>query len=368
MKQMAIDPQGVGRVLVRATNWIGDAVMTTPALRAVRHNFTAAEITLLAKPSVAPVFDGSPYVDRVLIYDSSGSHSSLTGKLRLSKLLKENSFDVAVLFQNAFEAALLSWLARIPIRLGFNTDGRGALLTHPVALKPRHKQLHEIDYYCSILEAAGLGLHGRDMTLSISDEARASARSILASNKLDTGAPLVGICPGATYGSAKRWHPERFAQVADRICETFGAHILVMGGPGEEVVGSEVARAMKYPCLNLCGQTNLRDAISIIECLDFFVTNDSGLMHVAAALGISLVAVFGSTNPITTGPCSEQSSIVRVPAPCSPCLKKRCPRDHVCMNAVSPDMVFDAVNKMFRSRAKSHSQLVLSRVNKVKTI
>ena len=346
MTRTRLDCSKIKRILIRSTNWVGDAILTTPAIRAVRKNFPHAEITILAKPWVAPVFCNNPYVDNILQYDDGGRHAGWLGKVRLSKDLRRSGFDLAILLQNAFEAALLAYLAGIPNRLGYNTDGRRFLLTNSIRLDPGLKQVHEIDYYLGILEGAGLKPDGRDLTLVISEQERKLAGEILARHSISRQPTLVGISPGATYGSAKRWFPERFASLCDRIQESSGAKIVIFGGPGEQAVGEQVCQLMKGKPVNLCGKTNLHEAVALIEKCQLFITNDSGLMHAAAALDVPLVAIFGPTNPITTGPSSPRSRIVRVPVPCSPCLKTECPTDHRCMKAITVDMVYVVIEEL----------------------
>jgi heptosyltransferase-2 len=346
LESKKIDPDEIRRVLIRSTNWVGDAIMTTPAVRAVRKNFPRAEITILAKPWVAPVFSNNPYIDRIMLYDDAGRHRLGLGTIRIAKELRHGSYDLAVLFQNAFEAALLAFLAGIPKRLGYDTDGRKPLLTHPVKRHVGFRKIHEIDYYLAILTGARLAVNGRDLTLVVSDAERQRADTLLAGNDIRARDRLVGVNPGATYGTAKRWLPDRFAELCDRLCRTCDARIVIFGAPGEKEVADRIGRLMQYPALNLCGKTNLREAMAVIELCRLFVTNDSGLMHVAAALDIPLVSVFGSTNPVTTGPSSSKSHVVRVPVPCSPCLKPECPTDHRCMKEISVDMVFSVVKEM----------------------
>lgn len=341
-----LETENIRRILIRSTNWVGDAVMTTPAVQAVRENFPDAEITILAKPWVTPVFWNNPHINRIETYDAKGLHRGWTGKLRLAGGLRRQHFDLAVLFQNAFEAALLAFLAGIPRRLGYDTDGRRCLLTHPVKTDPGLKRIHEVHYYLSILDRVGLEQTESPSTLFLTASEREQARSTFAEFGLGGEGPMVGICPGATYGSAKRWFPERYGALGDRIFERYGAEIVIFGGPGEESVGQKVCEAMRARCINLCARTTLRQAMAAIEQCDLFVTNDSGLMHVAAALEVPVIAIFGSTNPVTTGPRSANSQIVRVAASCSPCLKTECPEDHRCMRAVSVDRVYEAAEKV----------------------
>jgi len=349
MDKPEFDIRKINRILVRSTNWVGDAILTTPAIRAVRKNFPDAEVSILAKPWVAPVFYNNPDIDHILVYDSEGRHKGWSGKVRLARSLRERRFDLAILLQNAFEAALLAYLAGIPCRLGYKTDGRHLLLTHGVHLEPRLKEVHEIEYYLGILEGSGLRSDGRDLILQVSEKERHEAEAFLSEYQISGGQPLAGVSPGATYGPAKRWLPERFAALCDRLQESSGARIVILGGPGDAAVGDQVSRFMKIPPINLCGKTTLRQAVSVIDRCHLFITNDSGLMHVAAALDIPLVAIFGSTNPNTTGPSSSKSRIVRVPMDCSPCLKTTCPEDHRCMEEISVDQVYGVAKAVMES-------------------
>ncbi|MBW1741073.1 MAG: lipopolysaccharide heptosyltransferase II [Deltaproteobacteria bacterium] len=340
MIKTRFDSEKVKHILIRSTNWVGDAVLTTPAIRAVRKNFPEAEISILAKPWVIPIFYNNPHVDHIIHYDSAGRHAGWLGKGRLIQELRKGRYDLAILFQNAFEAAFMACLAGIPNRLGFDTDGRRFFLTHRIKVEPKLKQVHQIDYYLGILKGAGLSLDGRDLTLAVAEQERRRADEILRGHHITRQDRLVGVSPGATYGSAKRWSPGRYAALCDKIHEFHGARIIIFGGPGEKAIGDQVSESMKHPCVNLCGKTTLREAIALIEKCKLFVTNDSGLMHVAAALDIPLVAIFGSTNPITTGPSSSRSRIVRVPMPCSPCLKTECPEEHQCMREITVEGVY----------------------------
>ena len=335
----AADLKRIKRIVVRSPNWVGDAVLTTPAIRAVRQGLPNAQITVLAKPWVAPVFYSNPDIDEVFLYDAKERHRGWFGKARLARELRKIGFDLAVLFQNAFEAALLTCLAGVPRRLGYDTDGRSPFLTHCVALSKNHKQGHQIDYYLGILEGASLKVSSRDLILVLTEEDRASAQVILRRRGIEEKDRLVAINPGAAYGSAKRWPAERYAALCDRIQTQWKVKTIILGGPGEESVGLHISKLMKQPCVSLCGETSLREAAAVIERCHLFVTNDSGLMHIAAALDIPLIALFGPTDPVATGPANPRSQVVQVPTSCSPCLKRECPEDHRCMERITVERV-----------------------------
>ncbi len=342
-----IEKSGIARILIRATNWVGDAVMTLPALEAVRENFPTSHITVLAKPWVAPLFENHPAVDKVLVFDKgNGARAGFVEMLRVSRLIRKERFDLAILFQNAFEAALLAFVGRVRSRVGYKTDGRGFMLTHGVPRTEEVLRIHQVGYYCAILRAVGWPVVDRDPVLHMGREIREQAIGILKTKGVDSRDFIVGLSPGAVFGSAKRWPPDRFAEIGDRVVERWGANVVVFGSGGERAIGDRVCEAMKHEALNLCGKTSLRVAMGAMSLCRFFVTNDSGLMHMASALGLPTVAVFGSTDHVTTGPRGPKTRIVMRAAPCAPCLKQECPTDHRCMLDITPEMVWETMEAL----------------------
>jgi heptosyltransferase II len=336
------DFQNIGKIFVRSTNWIGDAVMTTPAMGAVRAAFPQAEIVVAANPTVAELLRHHPDCDRLLVYDKEGPHHGFTGLLRFAAEIRRERFDLAILFQNAVRAAIMTSLAGVPRRAGYTTDGRAFLLTHRVRGWRRARRLHHTDYYCRML--AGLGIEGGhgQLKLHCTEEEQSWAREQLGAGW------WVAINPGATYGSAKRWFPDRFAEVADCLAEDFSARILLVGGPNERGIGEEVVSKMRATPLNLAGRTSVRQLMALLSQCRLLVTNDSGPMHVAAAFGVPIVAIFGSTDHTTTSPLSASCRIVRKPTACAPCLKTECPTDHRCMTAITVADVVGAVRSVLR--------------------
>ncbi len=332
--------QNIQRILIRAPNWIGDAVMATPAVRAVRAHFPEAAITVLAKPWVAEVFGANPHVDALLHYPDRGPHAGFAGLLGLAKALRKGRFDLAILLQNAFEAAFLAWLAGIPYRLGYGTDGRSLLLSHAVPVRPQDRQVHHIRYYLNLLSRAGLGLGHERLVVRIRPAETRRARAILAKQGVPAGAALLGINPGAAYGSAKRWPWQRYAALCQRLQADCRLTPLIFGGPGEAQLGEQIQERLGGGAVNLCGKTRLREAMSLIAACRLFVSNDSGLMHVAAGLNVPLLALFGPTDPVTTPPVGPNAHIIRLPLSCSPCLQRECPLGHHrCMAAITVDQV-----------------------------
>jgi heptosyltransferase-2 len=257
--------------------------------------------------------------------------------------VREQAFDLAVLFQNAFEAALIARLGGVPLRVGYNTDHRRFLLTHAVVRDRERPMSHEVEYYLSILRAVGWEAKSVDPAVYVAGRDEGDAGKLLLSKGVSEGDLVVGLSPGAIYGPAKRWPPERFAAVGDLAAERWGARVIILGSGTEKEVCDAVDGAMKGPSLNLCGATSLGAAMALIKRCGFFVTNDSGLMHVAAALDVPLVAVFGSTNATATGPRSRKARVVRHDLDCAPCKKSVCPRDFRCMLDIRTEEVWDAM-------------------------
>ncbi len=337
----------IRRVLIRSANWVGDAVMSLPAIASIRLSFPGAKISILAKPWVGDLFQENTTVDRVWVYQSPGLHQGFWGKWRLAQELKAEKFEIALLLQNAFEAAWIAFLAGISRRAGYGTDGRTLLLTHPVSVDPGAKRGHQIDYYLTMVQSLGCRPVSRVPSLLVSQERRKEAQERLAALGVRDIEPLVGFSPGATYGSAKEWFPERYADLAGRIIRDLGARILVFGSSGETAIPSGSSSAHSPAILDFTGKTTLAQAVALIAQCRLFVTNDSGLMHVAAALGVPLVAIFGSTDPQRTGPLGNESRILYKPMPCGPCLKTKCPEDRKCMAQISVDEVYEAVKQIW---------------------
>jgi heptosyltransferase-2 len=336
------------RVLIRAVNWVGDAVMTLPALGALRAAWPQAHLTVLARPQVADVYRASNLADEIFLFQKPGGHQGIKGLWRLAAELRRQGFDRAVLFQNALEAAVLARLARISYRAGYNTDARSFLLSHVVKLSPQIKQQHQVHYYLNLVAGLGLAAPFSEPRLALPSEQYDAARDELKVRFGEGHGPVIGLAPGAAYGPAKCWFPERYAQVARRLIEVHGASVLLFGGPGEKDVADQVQGLIQAPesrVVNLAGQTTLGQAMAMIGVCDLFLTNDSGLMHVAAAQAVPVVALFGSTNPQTTGPRGERSVVIRHPAPCAPCLKPVCPIDYECFRSIEADEVIEACER-----------------------
>lgn len=333
-----------GKILVRATNWVGDAVMSVPALQVLRERYPKAHIAILARPWVAALYGREPFCDELIPYEAPRGVRGLGTKWGLPRELRRREFDCAILFQNAFEAAALVWAAGIPTRIGYARDGRGVLLTHSIATpRPGETPKHQRFYYLELLKRAGLvDSYPAASKIRLSGASAAAEAGRKRFEAARVRGPVIGVSPGAAYGGAKRWLPERFAEAAVRVARARKAAVAVFGSLEElpvcEVVREKVAAAGEA-CLNFAGATSLSEFIELTGACEVFLTNDSGPMHIASALGIPTVAVFGATDDEATGPTGEVSRVVREPVECSPCLLRECPIDHRCMTRVSVDRV-----------------------------
>jgi heptosyltransferase II len=330
--------EGINRILIRGTNWIGDAVMTLPAIASVRATYPQAHIAVLAKPWVADIYKYFSGINEVIIYEKK--YDNALGVFLLAKKLKKKNFDTAILLQNAIEAAIIALAAGIPVRAGFDTDGRGIFLTHSIHRHKKIKKVHEADYYLEMVKALGCVSINKEMHLETKIN-RADAQTVLEKYVPKRQEGIIGIAPGATYGPAKRWLPDRFAAVADRIADGFPCRIILLGGKSDHDIAEEVRKLARTDIINLAGKTSLIEAIHLISQCRLFISNDSGLMHVAGALNIPTIAIFGSTNPATTAPLGNQSVIIRQAVSCSPCLQKTCSTDFRCMKLISVEDVFN---------------------------
>lgn len=331
------------KILVRATNWIGDAIMALPALRAVREKFAQAEIAVVARPYVLDIYRDQGIADELIAYDLAGEHSGVGGREKLAAELRERKFDTALLLQNAFDAAWLAWRAKIPERIGYARDGRSFLLTKAIPV-PRAKEIpaHEKFYYLELLRRAGLIDCLPEVSwieLKVPAEKRNKAEEFLVGAGARVGAIRIAVGAGAAYGSAKCWPPDRFAETLNRLTKDSDSDVILFGSAGEAAVSAAILAGLRKKPIDLTGKTPISDLPALLSRCHLFIGNDSGAMHVAGAVGVPIVAVFGPTDPTGTVPVTPKCTVVQQKPYCSPCFLRRCPTDHRCMKAVTPIMV-----------------------------
>lgn len=350
-------PRRPERILVRGTNWIGDAVMSTPALQRLRESFPSAQIVLLATPLTGELFAASPWVDRFLPYRRREEGWRAFG--RMAAQLRAERFDLAILFQNALEAALLAWLAGIPRRIGYQAEGRGWLLTTSLRRGPRNR--HQIHDYLDLVSASeavfGLASEAAGQetalpNLDVREGARREAESLLRERGVMPGSgPLIALNVGATNSRAKCWPAEYYARLADWLVATYGAIVVLIGGPGERALAETVASRTDQTAhvVLLAGETSLAALLGVLEACALVVSNDTGPAHIAAALGRPVLTLFGPTNEWETAPRGARASLLRAEGiDCARCMHRDCPIDHRCMTRLTVEKVQEEVARLIQ--------------------
>jgi lipopolysaccharide heptosyltransferase II len=335
------------RILIRSSNWLGDAVISVPAIRAIKTGRPDAQITIAAPSKIASMWKLVPEVDAIVPLTGN----SLIAAVR--SIRRQPSFDAAILFPNSLRVALEAWLCGVPRRVGYRGHSRSWLLNQIIPESPQRGPLeHQATHYLRIAQELGA---------EINDNWRDALRSV--QHGSDGTKPLcpadervkLALSPGAEYGPAKRWLPERFAEVAAAIAAQLSVQWILFGTPKDMVVGETIARTLGDSCVNRIGHTTLEQLIDELRECRLLLTNDTGTMHLASLLGVPTVAVFGSTEPRLTGPLGDRHIIVRHQVECSPCFLRECPIDFRCMKAVSADQVIDAVLSILQRSASSAS-------------
>ncbi len=317
--------------------------MSLPALHELRRIFPAAQIALACHAGTADVFIESDLADEVLV-----SERGAFSVIKNARAWRRGRFDLVVLFQNAFAAAFTAWLAGVPVRVGYDTDRRGSLLTTAIPLPAWKDKRHESFYYLNIVAELERALFGAcsiadteaHFNLSVSDGRREAARRIIDQAGAQTGKPLAILCPGSVNSLAKRWPAEGYAELADRLVES-GMDVALIGSAAELDVSKEVTSRTKHSLILLTGKTTVAEAVAIISIADVLITNDTGPAHIGAAVGTPTLVIFGPTNPLTTYPLSRSAAMIRRPPDCAPCMLRDCPIDHRCMTAIAAEEVFD---------------------------
>jgi heptosyltransferase-2 len=314
------------RILIRSSNWLGDAVMSVPAVRAIKNARPDAEVTIAAAAKISPMWKLVSEVDAIISLPNDSLLSAV------SLLRRRAPFDVAILFPNSLRVGLESWLSGIPRRIGYHGHWRRWLLnqTVPEPRKPGPPAHHSMRFLRIAHECGAETSNSQQPTFEI---------QIRGAHQPTT----LGLCAGAEYGPAKRWLPERFAEVAAKVSARSSAQWILFGTKKDAAIGDQIAAAIGDHCVNRMGHTTLDQLIGELRECRLVLTNDTGTMHLAALLGVPVVAIFGSTEPRLTGPLGNRHIILRHQVECSPCFLRECPIDFRCMKAVSTQEAADAV-------------------------
>jgi heptosyltransferase-2 len=338
----------IERILVRGTNWVGDSIVTIPALRELRRIFPKAKISLLIKPWVNGIFEDADFIDELIIYEREQK-----GVWRTMRELRAAHFDLAVLFQNAFEAAVLAFGARARLRCGFSTEHRGLLLTHSLKLTPEILALHQIYYYLHIISQMEERLLGQsrvnfeqlDYRLPVSAARQQAIRARLPQWGIDGHRPLIALNPGATNSRAKRWPADRFGALADLLIDG-GMEVIFIGAGNELDISQAAIAGMRREAKLVTGKTTLSESIALLSICDLVISNDTGPGYLAAALERPTLTIFGPTDDRIIRPFGARAEMIRHKVDCAPCMLRDCPIDHRCMTGISVEMVAARARQM----------------------
>lgn len=342
---MKEDAAGINKILILLPNWIGDAVLSLPAIYRIRGGFPSAHISVIGLPHITALFKEYPFIDDIIVYPDK---SQKAGLLPAVREIRKYGFDLSILFPNSLRSAIIARLAGIPLRCGYNRDGRGLLLNIPVKLSEDIKKVHQSEYYLNIASALECNPNITSSKLFLSKKEEQNAEDFLKKNNITPENLIIGINPGAAFGSSKRWYPERYGSVARTLINNYNGRIIVFGSQKETDIAKEITNIAKLPILNMAGKTSVRELMALIARCRLIITNDSGPMHIAAALGIPVTAIFGSTDPELSGPLGEGHVVIRKDVSCSPCFLRTCPTDLKCMDIVSVDDVLKGVAKLLQ--------------------
>ncbi|MFQ5560853.1 MAG: lipopolysaccharide heptosyltransferase II [Nitrospinota bacterium] len=356
LEDEALRQERVINILVRAPNWLGDVMMCTPALTSLRKTYPKANISVLVKKELKEALAGNPDISEIITFPSGAPFFK---RVQFYLSLRVKKIDLAILFTNSFESALCAYLASARQRVGYNRDFRRLFLTDPVCTPSRlPPRIHQSDYYLNLVRKKGEPSRKgtvrnldktegeKELIFFIPDADRNEVKKVWEQEGL-TKAPLViGFGPGAAFGNAKRWPPFRYALLGDKIVQKLGGRVVLFGSGVDDGVCENIIGLMNEKALSLAGKSSIKGLGAFLEKCDAYVTNDSGPMHIAASLKTPVVAIFGSTDQAESAPLSPLSTVVTAGASCSPCWKRECPSDHTCMESISADEVFTALQKI----------------------
>jgi heptosyltransferase-2 len=339
-------------IIVRMPNWIGDLVMATPILSDLRRAYPNAHITAMCRMPLCELLKEDPEINELFCFAKASGFNRREERRNIIEKLRKGKYDLGILLTHSFSSAWWFWLGKVQTRLGYECNGRKPLLTHSMPFPKNIQNQHLVVTYKTLLEPLGVPISDTPPRLYLSPKEIQNARIQLRQQWIPDGALVVGINPGATYGSAKCWLPERFREVTQRLLQQKDVYIVYFGDQGTASIVKEICSGLPPRVINLAGMTSLRELSSLISQCDVILTNDSGPMHIADAIGTPIVALFGSTSEVITGPY-RSGTLIHKHVECSPCYQRTCPIDFRCMKRIEADEVYEAINKILKlKRAK----------------
>jgi heptosyltransferase II len=341
-------------IIVRMPNWIGDLVMATPVLSDLKRAFPQARLTAMCRAPICELLREDPEIDELFCFSKAAGLGRRSEKKNIIEKLRKGKYDLGILLTHSFSSAWWFWQGKVANRLGYECNGRKLLLNGSLPFPENIQNQHLVGTYKTLLQPLGIPISDTPPRLYFSQKEISDASILLRQRGVPEGAIVVGINPGATYGSAKCWLPERFREVAERLLMDQDLYLVFFGDQATASLVGEICQGLPPRVINLAGVTTLRELASIISLCDVLLTNDSGPMHVADALGTPMVALFGSTSDIVTGPY-RSGTVIHKHVECSPCYQRTCPIDFRCMKRIEADEVYLALNKMLSGkRSKLH--------------
>jgi heptosyltransferase-2 len=323
---------------------VGDTILTYPTVQQLKRLFPQSHLAILASDHLVDLWKTFPYIDEVIPFQPQNGLASIRVDLKLSHSFKRKNFDLALILPRSFRSAFQIYLARIPIRIGYQDEGRSLFLTHGIPRTEEVLHVHRVRYYQRLLQPFGEITNCPPPRIFLREEDRRWAGQILRDFGILNGRLLIGMNPGASYGLAKCWSPTRFGELGKRLSKKWKAAVLLFGKEGEKSIAQEIVQQIGGEGIDLTGKTHLLQLAALLERCHLLVSNDTGTMHVATGVGTPVVAIFGSTDPNTTGPWGDEHRIVKRDIPCSPCLKRICPVDHRCMDLITVEEVEEVVD------------------------
>lgn len=335
------------RIIVRMPNWLGDLVMAAPILTDLRHHWPEAKITAMCQGTLGTVIQEDPHIDELLNFKRPKGWSRLQAREEIITPLNQGRYDLGILLTNSLSSAYWFWRGNVQNRLGFASHCRSWLLNYPIPFPEKRKDQHLVITYKTLLEPLGIPVSETPPSLYLSHLEQKTAREKLASYGVQSSDVLIGINPGAAYGSAKCWLPERFKELSHRLLTVANVKIMFFGDKNGTPLVDAICADLPSSVINMAGKTTLRELMALIQCCSLFLTNDSGPMHVASALGIPLIALFGSTSDTATGPYNG-GRVIHKRVPCSPCYRRECPIDFRCMTRIGVQEVYQEIQQIIQ--------------------
>jgi heptosyltransferase-2 len=331
------------KIVVHAPNWIGDSILALPAVESLHSNYPEAEIWIAAQGWVKDIFANIRFIKGIISLPAKKSFKDLR---KTANELRSYNFEAGLLLTNSFGSALLFFMAKIPQRWGYGSDGRQILLTKKIRRQNRAGSNHQVYHYLNLISGLGLKTDTPHLALAVTEAEKKKTEEFLDSIGVDLNKLLFILNPGAFYGSAKRWPVEKYIELAKLLQENYSPEILIIGSAQEVELANAIDASLEKKLVILAGKTSLRQLVGVLSRAALCVTNDSGPMHMANALKVPTVALFGPTDPEVTAPFQEPSVYIKKDVPCWPCAYRECLFDHRCMRDISSEEVFKACKKL----------------------